>query len=241
MGPLAKLCTRCGRGPHPIGTRCPASTVTCRRCNRKGHYEAQCYSKTVASTNEMTVDTAFLGAVSNELNSSFWHVSALVGDKQVFFKLDTGAQVTAVNEETYRTLQLGPLKKPSKILYGPARQSLDSIGQFTTRLTCGSKSSKQTVFVVRGLQQNLMGLPAITDLHLARRMGEATGVEDVEHHFPTVFSGLGNLGEEYQIKLKEDAVPYSLFTQRNVAIPLREKVRKELEQTEAMGVVSKVS
>ena len=48
------------------------------------------------------------------------------------FKLDTGAQVTAISEEAYKKLQVGPLKKPSKILYGPvpARQMLDVIGQF---------------------------------------------------------------------------------------------------------------
>jgi hypothetical protein len=55
-----------------------------------------------------------------------------------------------------------------------------------------------------------------------------------------VFSGLGNLGDEYQIKLKEGAVPYALFTPRNVPIPLREKVREELTRMEAMGVISPI-
>ena len=53
--------------------------------------------------------------------------------------------------------------------------------------------------------------------------------------------GLGNIGEEYTIRLREDAVPYSLFTPRNVVIPLREKVHKELQRMEALGVISKVT
>ena len=143
----SSLCTRCGRGPHPTGVRCPARAATCRKCNRRGHYEAQCFSKTVAPASEVTVDTAFLGAVSEKQNSS-WQMSICVRDKLVPFKLDTGAQVTAISDSTYRRLQFGPLKKPSKRLYGPARQSLDAMGQFTATLSHGSRSSKQTVFVV---------------------------------------------------------------------------------------------
>ena len=56
-----------------------------------------------------------------------------------------------------------------------------------------------------------------------------------------MFRGVGNISEEYTIHLKEDAEPYSLFAPRNVAIPLREKVRKELQRMEALGVISKVT
>ena len=55
-----------------------------------------------------------------------------------------------------------------------------------------------------------------------------------------MFKGLGTLGEEYQIQLKEGAAPHSLCTPRNVPLPLRDKVREELERLETMGVISKV-
>ena len=86
-----------------------------------------------------------------------------------------------------------------------------------------------------------MGLPAITSLDVARQIGETIVASNVKEHFPKMFDGLGNLGEEYLIKLKGDAVPYSLFTPRNVAIPVREKVREELIRMEALGVISKVT
>ena len=57
---------------------------------------------------------------------------------------------------------------------------------------------------------------------------------------PSVFSGLGNLGDEYEIQLKPDAKPYALHTPRSVPLPLRDKVRKELERMESLGVISKV-
>lgn len=51
------------------------------------------------------------------------------------FKLDTGAEVTAVSEETYRHIDSpGKLQKANKILYGPTRQSLKVLGQSHGRL-----------------------------------------------------------------------------------------------------------
>ena len=63
----------------------------------------------------------------------------------------------------------------------------------------------------------------------------------IRQRFPRLFTGLGNLGEEYHIKLKEVATPYLLYTPRNVPIPFRTKVHEELNQMEQMGVISKVS
>ncbi len=75
------------------------------------------------------------------------------------------------------------------------------------------------VFVVQGLKSNLLGLPTITSLQLLYRAnGIHSGVNDIWKQFQKVFSGLGNLGKEYQIKikLKEGAVPHALYTPRNV-------------------------
>ena len=55
-----------------------------------------------------------------------------------------------------------------------------------------------------------------------------------------MFKGLGTHREEYHIQLKEGAVPHTLCTPRNVPLPLRDKVREELERMETMGVISKV-
>ena len=97
--------------------------------------------------------------------------------------------------------------------------------------------------MVKGLKQNLLGLPAITALGLAVRIDTTTGVDPktkILAEFPAVFQGLGNLGEEFEIYLKQDAKPFSLFTPRSVPLPLREKVRDELDRMESIGVISKV-
>ncbi len=238
--PQRAQCKCCSRERHSAD-RCPARNATCHKCNRKGHYSAQCLSKTVAAvTQEINLDAAFLGTVVSEQKSS-WTIELLLGSKRTPFKLDTGAEVTAISEETYKTLPKVALQAPLKALYGPTCHSLQVLGQFTGTLKHQQLSSSQPIFVVRGLKTNLLGLPAITSLQLLHRV-DATLAEnsDIQKQFANVFKGLGNLGDEYKIKLKGDATPYALFTPRNVPIPLRGKVKEELDRMELAGVISKV-
>lgn len=97
---------------------------------------------------------------------------------------------------------------------------------------------------MRGLKNNLLGLPALTALKLVQRVETTctySSLADVKREFPQVFSGLGDFGEPYMIKLKEDASPHALHTPRNVPIPLRGKVLDELNRMESLGVISKMS
>ena len=78
--------------------------------------------------------------------------------------------------------------------------------------------------MVKGLKTNLLGLQAITALQLACRI-DVVGTEepDVVKRFPQVFQGLGTIGEEYQIKLKDNATPYSLYIPQNIQYPFVQK------------------
>ncbi|KAL5502709.1 hypothetical protein EMCRGX_G009524 [Ephydatia muelleri] len=58
--------------------------------------------------------------------------------------------------------------------------------------------------------------------------------------YPALFRSLGNLGEPYAIKVKRNSKPVSLFAPRRVPIPLHKQVQTELEQMEALSVISKV-
>ena len=58
--------------------------------------------------------------------------------------------------------------------------------------------------------------------------------------FPKLFIGLGKLKDNYQIKLRSDAKPYTLQVPRRVALPLLPKVEAELQRMEAIGVISKI-
>ena len=239
--PPAIRCTRCGRDKHLSGDRCPARNVICHSCKKRGHFSAQCFTHSrTASTHEVSsMDSAYLGTLSGKLESS-WTTVLKVEDIDVQFKLDTGAEVTAIKEETFRSLRRVHLKESTKRLYGPAHQSLNVLGQFCSTLSNGQASSVQTIFVVKDLQTNLLGLPAITALQLVSKINETTSSQGIKERFRGVFQGLGTIGDEYRIKLKEGAVPHAIHTARNIPIPLRAKVQEELDQMEKLGVISRV-
>ena len=69
---------------------------------------------------------------------------------------------------------------------------------------------------------------------------EADPASSIKQQFPSLFTGLGTLQGDYEIKLKPDAKPFSLGTARNIPLPLRDKVKQELSNMEAQGVISKV-
>ena len=76
------------------------------------------------------LDAAFLGMVPTR-TCTVWMSS---GGKGIQFKLDTGAEVTAISDSTYQTLQGVKLKQVTKPPYGPASQSLKLLDQFTGEL-----------------------------------------------------------------------------------------------------------
>ena len=102
--------------------------------------------------------------------------------------------------------------------------------------------------MVDRLKSNLLGLPAITALHLAVRTdslqsqsaGDLNG-DIIQKKFPQVFQGLGTLAGEYHIQLHPDAKPHAIFTPRHVPFPLRSNVAEELDRMEKAGVISKVT
>ena len=185
---------------------------------------------------------AFLGTLS-ATDTSTWRSQVDLNGHQMQFKLDTGAEFTAVSEATYKRMSLpGKLQRASKILYGPTCQSLKVMGQFQGRLRVKDHTHQETIFVVKGLKNNLLGLPALSALNLIQKLEMVySSLDDVRKEFPTLFTGLGNFGDPYEIRLKDDATPRALWTPRNVPIPLREKVKKELDRMESLGIITKVS
>lgn len=99
--------------------------------------------------------------------------------------LDTGAEVTATFEDTYRKLQNVTLHKANKVHCGPANLQLSVIGKFTGTLSHKTTLCEQEIFVVKNLKTNLLGLPAITELRLVERLHTiCTSPGSIKHSCP---------------------------------------------------------
>ena len=154
-----KPCTRCGKDPHSRD-KCHVRESECHKCHRKGHYSSQCMSKTVAPLIAQTVfnDTAYLDAIGDSAQQDTWSVKNFIGSHEAMFKIDTGAEVTAISEKLYKSLRSPALQKPSKLLKGPGQHPIQVVGQFEEMLHHGQNPSQQQIFVIKDLKSNLFGL-----------------------------------------------------------------------------------
>ena len=98
-------------------------------------------------------------------------------------KLDTGSEVTVISCNTIKTLGCQELKTSSKILYRPGKQPLDVMGQIMAKITYKNAHSQEPIFVVRGLNSNLHGLPALRALQLVARTDEISQYEEQIHTY----------------------------------------------------------
>jgi len=96
--------------------------------------------------------------------------------------------------------------------------------------------------VVKKLKHNLLGLPAIKELQVLMLSIDQviTDYSQIISKYASLFTGLGTLSGDFHIQLHPDAKPFAIFTPRKVPIPLRSKVKDELDRMESLGVISKV-
>ena len=242
--PQKQVCTRCGRTPFHVKQLCPAIKAECKKCGKRGHYQSMC--KTVQTVSELkmeynsTSDDSFLLTIDNTSTSSdAWTVNLTVNDIPINFKIDTGADVTAISTNEFTKFRGITLTQPSKVLHGPAKHPLKVSGQFTGKMSYKQDTTYEKIFVIEGLQQPLMGRPAIEALNLLSRINIVSSEKFVSL-YPNLFCGLGTFGTEYHIVLKREATPFTLSAPRRVALPLLPKVKAELTRMEKLGVISKV-
>ncbi|KAE8281698.1 Retrovirus-related Pol polyprotein from transposon 17.6 Protease [Larimichthys crocea] len=187
-------------------------------------------------------DVVFLGSVSEKAQASPWMTEVTMDNHKAVFKIDTGADVTAVPEQLYAQGQFNKLARATKILYGPGGVPLKLKGKFTAVLSNSKHSTHEEAYVVEGLRTPLLSGAAAMTLQLVARVNSISldSKETVKREFPKLFSGLGKMEGEYTIVLKPDAKPFSLSTPRHISLPLLPKVKEELSRMEQQGVISKV-
>lgn len=127
-----RSCTRCGKGAHKKES-CPAKDAKCHRCGKIGHFSVCCFTKRIAEVTEgetlvheddVDLDSVFLNAFGDQSQPTQpqqWKIALNLNGVKHPFKIDTGAEVTAVSEATHRYIGSPVLKTPKNTLKGPTR------------------------------------------------------------------------------------------------------------------------
>ena len=248
-----KNCNFCGRSHIP--RKCPAYGKVCNKCKKWNHFAAMCKSvgnkvDEVAKGSQIDSESdgeeqlgaqAFLGevAVEAESGSEPLRVKVKMGDQDVQFKVDTGADVSTISYRTYLNLRTGlglqHLDKADLRLTSPAGP-LGVIGMFSSWMEYKGKTRYEKVYVLsrKSKSENLLSRGAALKMHIIVFVGNL----EIEQ---SVF-GFGQWKTEpVSLCVKEDAVPFRVRCARSVAIPLMSAVKENLCKLEKADVIEKVS
>lgn len=239
-----KKCGRCGKRQHNREEKCPAVKAACHNCHKTGHWAIACRSSrsvqevTEAERAEQT--SYFLGSVCDARDKGEqWTVQLQVDSTPVEFKIDTGADVTIISEETFHTITPERrLETPDIPLDSPGGELL-CLDRFDATIKHKGRDYPFTAYVVRGHRvNNLLSRILAVRMNLVRRVDE---VQSNASHLQA-YGEHGTLKTEpVKIELRDDAVPYAVHTVHRVPFAMLQKVKEELKRMENNGVIEKVT
>ena len=249
-------CTRCGIH-HDLKGKCPAMGKTCSKCGKNNHFGRMCRTKTVSelshaprefrsegqgsacsckATAQAGENTLFLGSLDTVEKEPQWRETFTVLNRNINFKVDTGADVSVISESVYRSLSPRPkLVKSSMVLQSPGGR-VENLGQFVVHANRNDRKISFRVFVIKGETDNLLGRDAAVRLGLVKRI-DANSAKDL---------AFGTVGEPVKtdpvkIELRPGVEPYSISVARRIPLPLMPKVETELKRMEECGVIERIS
>lgn len=235
-------CRWCGERQHKR-QECPASGKLCGRCKKMGHFAKVCKKKVSKHIQEVTTqDEMFLGAVTDSVcrvSNDDFKVNLKVHKLNIQFHIDTGADVTVI-PKTLFAHSMPTLTSPKRMLYGPDNNKLNILGQFSTVLRYKDGTVCETIFISEGGQKALLSRQAAVSLGLIARVNALSPVS-YSDKYKHVFEGLGKLaGKPCSIKLKANATPQPIRAPRRIPLPIKDKVKSELDRMLSLGVIKNV-
>ena len=145
--------------------------------------------KRVHRVNEELDEDVFSVMTVNEVvdtikTSEKWRTKLLIGNSEINFKIDTGADVTVIPEEVFSPMQR----------FGADHNGLRVMGTIHDTLSLGETCVTEDIYVIKGLKEPLFGKPAIEKLNLVARINEIQSQsyeEGIKAKYPQLFHGLG--------------------------------------------------
>ena len=242
----AQKCERCGYAQHARDRKCPAAGQKCKNCNRRGHFASVCRSSkqtyhgpTHATASEVQADGPagpFLGVVdctTNNYHYDAWFVTLTVRRNRLRFKIDTGADVTVISEETWLAMRNKPELQPTTVNLNSVGGRVNACGKFNATTRYKQTVYRFDVIVISGNTSNLLARDVAVNMGLVKRLDQIGSSKP---------ASIGLMKTEpVTIKLKTGVEPSCLTTARRVPFPLMDDVKAELARMVTSEVIRVVT
>ena len=173
---------------------------------------------------------SFLGEVSRcTEDNDPWILDVRVntekGNQVIRFKIDTGTSVSVIPE----IQNLSNLSRTNKTFRCPGNTKLEVLGYFVGKLSYKEKEIEEEIYVIKNQTTGLLSRNASV------KLGMITLINEVKKE--SLYEGLGQLKTQYKIRLRKEAIPYSIYVPRPVPLRMQEEVKKELRMQD-LGVIA---
>ena len=249
-------CWSCA-GSH-LRKNCPFKDQPCAKCGLVGHRASQCRTKQNKQRQKFKSKVnVVLSKEEVRQGGERKFVNTKINGHIVKLLLDTGSDISIIDEVTWKRIGCPKLEKTSKIAKGVSGKRLKFKGEFNCSVSLGSKIFSSKVSVVPGINSCLFGIDWIVLFDLwelpinsfcnrvsVSEKKNSKQNEDfltvLKSEFPRVFSvGLGVCTKtEVNFVLKQNVKPV-FKPKRNVPFSSKEDIEIELQRLQENGVVEK--
>ncbi|XP_003737424.1 uncharacterized protein K02A2.6-like [Galendromus occidentalis] len=238
-------------------SRAPPARPKCWNCGVEGHFAKECRRRGIRAIEEDTE----AGCEESEIQQT--GISASVysvgGDHQpimcrirvdgshIDFMIDSGAQVSVLNEFTYKTyLRETPLKQTNRKIWAYNRKIIETVGVTEASVDYEGRSVRGLFFVARS-GANVLGVDIMRKSGMTINVREGTchvaslRELDFESEFPEVFDdGPSNVRHFcHKVRVRPEVTPKQQRCRR-LPFAIRERVRAVIDRLEQEGVIERI-
>ncbi|XDV20076.1 hypothetical protein PO909_025458 [Leuciscus waleckii] len=243
-------CFRCGSAAHLANAQdCPARKVTCRNCNKVGHFARVCKSKqTTPKVGEVvilemnTVRMIENGQLDDKITCTV-AINAKATSRSVELVVDTGSAVSIIPEHLYRAHFSGvPLAEPEKRLVTCTKSDVPVLGCLPATVQNATITVPATLYVVK-TGTALLGMDLFRALRLSIDNNIVLSPADPVTEIREIKAG-SVTGEKlglakgfiHRVKVREDVQPVQQKLRR-LPLSVKQAVSAELERLLEMDVI----
>ncbi len=248
-------CGKCGYTSHKNGS-CPAQGKRCRACNGRNHFESMC-RKRPARQDEVQVQPSyyqpfypppqyyhppppptssgdnFLGAIEcKDHRDDAWYVDLKLNGISLPFKIDTGADLSVLGEESYKKIQNKPILEPTEISLMSPGGRVNALGEFKAEAMFRGQVYRFKMVVIKG-HSNLLSR------NVSLKMGLVVRADEINQHDYDQFGCMATT--PVKINLKDGVKPVCTPTARRIPFPLMGAVKEELDRMVTTGIIKPVT